>query len=130
MLGSRSRASSPGRRRLLALSRRRFHRRDRGGFNRLGFVPDRGLELSESLAQRSACVGEPLGPEEYERDAEQDDQVGGLEKSGEHESCPSWGGDPAALADVVGSGLRAGALGGAGAAARASCMSVLKNFCD
>src|SRR3954467_12319895 len=84
MLGSRSRASSPGRRRLLALSRRRFHRRDRGGFNRLGFVPDRGLELSESLAQRSACVGEPLGPEEYERDAEQDDQMGGLEESGEH----------------------------------------------
>src|SRR3954454_14542561 len=82
MLVSRSRAMSPNRRRLFA--------RGLGGLGqwRLCFVAHRVLELPESLAQRPARVGQPLGSEEDERDGQQDDQVGGLEDSGEHESCP------------------------------------------
>jgi len=40
---------------------------------------DGGLELSESLAESATRLGQTPGPEEDKRDAEQDDQVGGLQ---------------------------------------------------
>src|SRR4051794_2955676 len=78
---------SRGGRRLLALSGRLFgHGRSRFSQWRLRFVADRVLELPEPLPERAARVGQPFGSEEDEHDAQQDDQVGGLEDAGEHDS--------------------------------------------
>jgi hypothetical protein len=51
---------------------------------------DGALELSESLAERATGFGQPSGPEDQERNDEDNDQVGGLQDAGEHEM--SFGG--------------------------------------
>jgi hypothetical protein len=52
----------------------------------VGLAAQRSLEFAEALAEGAASVGEPFGSEEHERDDQDDDQVGGLEDSGEYGS--------------------------------------------
>ena len=69
-----------------------------GGCWDLGFVTvvpgDRTSEFFESLAESAASLGEAFGPEEQERDDQEDDQVAGLEDSGEHDVSLAWADRP------------------------------------